>query len=136
MPTNVYVDTNIVIDICDVKRPAHQSSLSAIREYAMKGELYVNSDSLATLFYVLRNHAKFSFEKALEKMHFVYDVFTVVPIDETMFYKGLTLCSKRVCTDYEDAVQYVCAKKVSADVIVTNDKGFVSLDIDLVGTHA
>jgi len=31
--------------------------------------------------------------------------------------------------DYKDAMQYVCAKKVEANAIVTNDKGFVSLDI-------
>lgn len=136
MLTNVYVDTNIVIDICDIKRPAHQPSLMAIREYAKKCELYINSDSLATLFYILRNHGKFSFEGALEKMYFVHDIFTVVPIDETIYFKGLTLCSNSLCTDYEDAVQYVSAKKVDADLIVTNDKGFVSLDIDLVGTNA
>jgi predicted nucleic acid-binding protein len=38
--------------------------------------------------------------------------------------------------DYEDFMQYVCAKKVEADLIVTNDKGFVALDIELQNTRA
>jgi len=134
MPTNVYIDTNIVIDICDIKRPAHTSSLTMVREYADSGELYINSDTLATVFYILRNQAKFSFEEALEKMYFIREVFTLVSIDDDMFFKALELCSHNECTDYEDAVQYVCALRVEADLIVTNDKKFVSLDIELLKT--
>ena len=134
MPTKIYVDTNIVIDICDIKRPAHIESLTMIREYADRAELYVNSDTLATLFYVLRNRTKFSFEEALEKMYFIREVFTLISIDDDIFFKALELCSHNECTDYEDAVQYVCAKKIEADLIVTNDKGFVSLDIEIIGT--
>jgi len=135
MPTNVYIDTNIVIGICDIKRPAHTSSLTMIRKYADSAELYINSDTLATVFYILRNQAKFSFEEALEKMYFIREVFTLVSIDDDIFFKALELCSHNECTDYEDAMQYVCAKKIEADLIVTNDKGFVSLDIDIKDTQ-
>ena len=135
MPTKVYIDTNIVIDICDIKRPAHTASLTMVREYADSGELYINSDTLATVFYILRNQAKFSFEEVLEKMYFVREVFTLVSIDDDIFFKALELCSHNECTDYEDAVQYVCAKKIEADLIVTNDKKFVSLDIELQSTN-
>jgi predicted nucleic acid-binding protein len=134
MPTRVYIDTNIVIDICDIKRPAHTSSLTMVRKYADNGELYINSDTLAIVFYVLRNRAKFSLGEALEKMYFVRDIFTLVSIDDDIFFKALELCSCSECTDYEDAVQYVCALRVEADLIVTNDKGFVSLDIELQKT--
>jgi len=134
MLTKVYIDTNIVIDICDIKRPAHTSSLTMIRKYADSGELYINSDTLATVFYILRNQAKFSFEEALEKMYFIREVFTLVSIDDDIFFKALELCSHNECTDYEDAVQYVCAKKIEADLIVTNDKKFVSLDIEKIET--
>jgi len=134
MPTNVYIDTNIVIDICDIKRPAHASSLRIVRQYADISELYINSDSLATVFYILRNHAKLSFEETIDKMYFIRDIFTLVSIDDDIFYKALELCSHNECTDYEDAVQYVCANSVGADLIVTNDKGFVGLDIEVVGT--
>ena len=134
MQTKVYIDTNIVIDICDIKRPTHLSSLKILHTYADKGELYINSDTLATVFYILRNQSKLSFEEALDKMYFIREVFTLVSIDDEIFYQALDLCSNHECTDYEDAVQYICAKQVGADLIVTNDKGFVSLDIQLIGT--
>ena len=136
MPTKTYIDTNIVIDICDIRRPAHIESLAIIREYADRGELYINSDTLATLFYVLRNRAKLSFEEALDKMYFVREAFILVSIDDDIFFKALELCSYNKCRDYEDAVQYVCAKKIGADLIVTNDKGFVSLDIEVKSTKS
>lgn len=134
MPTKIYVDTNIVIDICDIKRPAHQVSLSMIQSYIKEGELFINSDTVANLFYVLRNRVKFSLEETLEKMYFVYDVFTIVAVDEQIFFKGLQLCSNGFNDDYEDAAQYLCAQKVNADVILTNDKNFVSDDIEIVRT--
>ncbi|CAA6799103.1 MAG: Ribonuclease [uncultured Sulfurovum sp.] len=135
MLSNIYVDTNIIIDICDLKRPSHMSSLKIIRDYAEDGcELYINSDSLATLFYILRNQAKLSFEEAIEKMYFVRDIFTLISIDDSIFYEALALCENNICTDYEDATQYICAKKVEADIIVTNDKGFISEDIELFST--
>jgi predicted nucleic acid-binding protein len=134
MPTKVYIDTNIVIDICDIKRPAHASSLTLIHKYADIDELYINSDTLATVFYVLRNQAKLSFEEVLDRMFFIREIFILVSIDDDIFFKALKLCSDGICVDYEDAVQYVCAKKIGADLIVTNDKGFVSLDIELMET--
>ena len=136
MPTNIYVDTNIVIDICDIKRPAHHASLSLVQAYLKEGKLFINSDTLATLFYVLRNRVKFSLEETVERMYFVYDIFTVVAVDEHIFLQGLQLCSSGTSSDYEDAVQYMCAKKVKADVIVTNDQNFVSEDIEIVRTRA
>ena len=136
MPTNIYVDTNIVIDICDIKRPEHHASLSLVQAYLKEGRLFINSDTLATLFYVLRNRVKFSLEETLERMYFVYDIFTVVAVDEHIFLQGLQLCSSGTSSDYEDAVQYMCAKKINADVIVTNDQNFVSEDIEIVRTRA
>jgi len=132
---NIYVDTNIIIDICDTKRPSHTSSVAFIRKHAPHTMLYINSDSLATLFYILRTQSKLSFEEALGKMYFVREAFTLVSIDDKIFYEALELCTNKKCTDYEDAVQYICAKKIESDLIVTNDKKFVSLDIEIYSTN-
>ncbi len=131
---NVYVDTNIIIDICDIKREAHKVSLSTIQKYMASSELYINSDSLSTLFYILKYRADFSFKEALEKIYFIHDIFTVVAIDEDISRKALDLCVNGICIDYEDAMQYVCAKEIDADIIVTNDKNFISKDLEIVRT--
>jgi len=137
MQTNIYVDTNIVIDICDSARKLHENSFATIAHYMQEGcELFINSDTLANLFYILSNRSALASDAVLEKMYFVSEIFTLVPITSEDVVEALDLCKMRTTpyTDYEDALQYICAKKIQADVIMTNDKQFVSLDIALCRT--
>jgi len=138
MHNTIYVDTNIVIDMCDNTRAMYNNSFARITEYMEQGacELFINSDTLANVFYILSNRSTLDTSEVLEKMYFVSDIFTLVPIESEDVLMALDLCSdsNKPYKDYEDAVQYVCAKKIDADLIVTNDKKFVSLDIELFST--
>ena len=138
MPTNIYVDTNIVVDMCDNTRACHKSSFKCILDYLNQEEceLFINSDTLTNLFYILSNHSTLSEAQVLDKMNFVYDSFTLVPIESQDVKNALDLCADNSTNfkDYEDAMQYVCAKKVNANIIVTNDRKFVSKDIKVVNT--
>lgn len=137
MPSNIYVDTNIIIDICDDKRPSHVASLSKITTLQKEmNELYINSDTYANLFYILRSRSKYKLDNVLSKMKLITSVFTLVVIEHDDIENALELCDdkKTLYNDYEDTMQYVCAKKVDADLIVTNDRGFVGLDIEVSGT--
>ena len=138
MQNNIYVDTNIVIDMCDNERKLYESSFAYVAYHLEEtnNELFINTDTLSNLFYILSNRSTLNTEQVLEKMQFVHEIFTLVSIDPLDVEMALELCadSKSKHKDYEDAMQYVCAKKVDADLIVTNDKGFVSLDIELKST--
>ena len=65
-------------------------------------------------------------------------LFDLVPVEQKEVLEAMTLCEAEDTSfkDYEDALQYICAKKVSADLILTNDKGFVSIDIEVSGTKS
>jgi len=138
MHNNIYVDTNIVVDMCDNKRALHENSFEMITNYFEQDncELFINSDTLANLFYILSNRSTLNTEDVLEKMQFVNEIFTLVSIESEDVSMALELCADTSSSykDYEDAMQYVCALRVEADLIVTNDKGFVSLDIEVVRT--
>jgi predicted nucleic acid-binding protein len=138
VPNNIYVDTNIVIDMCDNKRIFHGNSFELITNYFQREncELFINSDTLATLFYILSNHSILNTDQVLEKMRLVNEIFTLVHIESEDVMLALDFCADSSVPhgDYEDTMQYICAKKIDADLIVTNDKGFVSLDIDKVNT--
>lgn len=69
-------------------------------------------------------------------MNFISEIFTLVSIESEDVKKALSLCSDNSLAnrDYEDTMQYVCAKKVNANAIVTNDKKFVSKDIKIITT--
>ena len=138
MHNNIYVDTNIVIDMCDNTRDMHENSFAHITKYMEQEacELFINSDTLANVFYILSNRSTLNTSEVLDKMYFVSDIFTLIPIESEDVLKALDLCSDSTKSykDYEDAVQYVCAKKIDADLIVTNDKKFVSLNIEICST--
>ncbi len=137
MATNVLLDTNIIMDIFDEDRVTHNSSLNVARELLGNGAtLYVNSDTLTTSFYLLRSLKKATLEESLYALRETTKICEVISIEMEEVDKALSLCedSESPYKDYEDALQYVCAKKVGADLIVTNDKGFVSLDIEVKST--
>jgi predicted nucleic acid-binding protein len=100
-------------------------------------ELFINSETLANLFYVLSNHSTLNTEEVLDKMRFIHEIFTLVSIESKEIEMALALCadSNSGHKDYEDAMQYVCAKKIDASLILTNDKKFVSADIELCATR-
>jgi len=138
MQNNIYVDTNIIVDMCDSTRVLHENGFNLITNYFKqnKYEIFINSDTLSNLFYILSNRSTLNTSEVLEKMQFINEIFTLVSIDTDDVLMALNLCEENTTPhkDYEDAMQYVCAKKIEADYIVTNDKGFVSVDIELIKT--
>ena len=135
MATNVLLDTNIVLDLFDKDRLSSEKSLGTVKKFIMDNvTLHVNSDTLTTAFYILRNQKKVSFKEALHAVRETVNICELISIELEDVEAALDLCENDKCTDYEDAMQYVCAVKVEADFIMTNDKGFVSLDIECIGT--
>ena len=137
MPSNVLLDTNIVMDMFDEERKTHHSSLSLVKELLSEGAmLYVNSDTLTTAFYLLKNQKKATLKESLYALRETTHICELISIELDDVHKALVLCEDddTACKDYEDAMQYVCAKKVNADLIVTNDKGLVGLDIEVRST--
>lgn len=137
MAINVLLDTNIIMDMFDGNRKTHQNSLDLVKMLLTDGAiLYVNSDTLTTAFYLLRSQRKATLKEALLAIRETTNICELIPIESEDVEDTLLLCEDENSPfkDYEDALQYVCAKKVEADLIVTNDKGFVSLDIEVRGT--
>jgi len=134
MVNSVLIDTNIIMDMFDEERKLHNESLGLVRELLSSGAtLYVNSDTLTTTFYLLRSQKKATFQESLYAIRETMNICELIAIEPEEVDNALTLCEEKSSpyNDYEDALQYVCAKKVGADLIVTNDKGFVSVDIEL-----
>jgi predicted nucleic acid-binding protein len=137
MAINILLDTNIIMDMFDENRKTHKNSLKLVRKFLSDdATLYVNSDTLTTSFYLLRSQKKASLEEALYAIRETTNICELISIEMEDVGDTLLLCedTKSPFKDYEDALQYVCAKKVGADLIITNDKGFISLEIEIMGT--
>ena len=72
----------------------------------------------------------------MKKFYNVISLFALVSVDINDVNDAIGLCqdTKIPFKDYEDAMQYICAKKIDADLILTNDKGFISPDIEVKST--
>lgn len=137
MVNKVYLDTNIFIDLLDSTRPYSKTSWELVRKMISEATLLaINSDTVTNAFYILSKHKIYSASELLALMKKSVMLFDVVAIEQDEVLTALSLCEddNTKFKDYEDALQYVCAKKIAADLILTNDKGFVSLDIEVSGT--
>ncbi len=135
MHNNVYIDTNVIVDIFDTARPFHKASLDVLHTCFENEEieLFINSDTLSNLFYIMRAHMKLSLDEALEKLEYIHDAFTVIYTDDALFQTTLGLCKKHIFKDYEDALQFAGAANASCTLIVTNNpKDFKNSSIEVV----
>ena len=137
MDNRIYVDTNVFIDLLDGTRPFAKGTLILIREKISSGSiLYINSDTITSAFYIVSRQKKYSNNELLGLMKKVILLFSVVPVEQSDTFEAIDLCmnDENQFRDYEDALQYACAKNIEAEVILTNDKGFVRLDIEILKT--
>jgi len=135
MHNRIYFDTNVIVDLFDVKRPFHDCSVAVFKKIFEDEEMdvFINTDTLTNLFYILRSHMKFSFDDAIEKLEFVKDAFTVISSEMNEIDTTIGICKEYIFDDYEDAMQYVCALKEECTLIITNNaKDFKNASVDIV----
>ena len=121
----VFLDTNVIIDFYaqrdDFFRPA-----AIIIDLAIKKqlELCVSSLSFVNAFYVLGRTYKV--EDLYGKLSFLSNLCSITSVGGADIRYGLNNRS----LDFEDTVQYISAKSIQPDVIITrNIKHFKGLDL-------
>ncbi len=135
MYKRVYFDTNVIVDLFDKSRVNHKFSVDVFQTILENDEIevFINSDTMTNLFYILRNHAKFSFDKSLEKLEFIKEIFTIQSPNKPLIELALDICKKHIFKDYEDCLQFVCAMEAKCSLIITNNpKDFKNSSIDVI----
>ena len=123
---NVFVDTNIIIDLLADRRPFSKFAIE-IFDLASKKKvnLFTSSHAIATTHYVLKKYIR---EQELRDIIYtLLDYVSVIAIDAEILKKGLLSPHK----DFEDAIQIYAAHAVkNLDFIVTrNVKDFKKTEI-------
>ena len=121
----VFLDTNVIIDFY-AQRENFFRPAAIIVDLAMKKgvELCASSLSFVNAFYVLRK--TYSVEDLYEKLSLFSDLCTITSIGVSEIRYSLNNRS----LDFEDTVQYISAKSIKPDVIVTrNTRHFRDLDV-------
>lgn len=114
---NVFVDTNIIIDLLADRRPFSKFAIE-IFDLAAKNkvQLFTSSHSIATTHYLLKKYIR---EKELrEVIYSLLDYIDVISIDLSIIKKSLLSNHK----DLEDAIQIFAANSIKdLDFIVTRN---------------
>lgn len=110
------LDTNIVVDIIS-RRSGYEESLNVLKYCEIKKvEGIVSVATVLDVMYILRKHIK------PEKVKNVVQTFIAIVDVADVKNTDILGAFNSEMTDYEDAVQAICAKRNRVDYIITRNK--------------
>jgi predicted nucleic acid-binding protein len=128
--TNIFIDTNVLIDILAKREPRYYDTACLFElSYRQEVQLTLSSLSLMNAHYVLKK--SINEQKIREKLHHICsnNVCQIVPLTQDIVAKALLSSFK----DFEDATQYFSALAANSDFIITNnEKDFKNSNIPIV----
>ena len=132
--TKIFLDANILIDISDDTRPCAPESGQLFAYLVQNRSLYklfTSCDLMTTVYYLLRK--QLDKKTVLKKLKTMNSIITIVDFSNEEIDEAIYLMEKNdKFSDMEDTIQFIMARKVRCDYIVTNDKGFYSQDLPLL----
>jgi len=126
---NVLIDTNIILDILLRREPYYKDAVK-INVLAENGHIrsYISASAIMDVFYIARKELKDA-NKAIDLLKNILKTIRIASVTESNIYEALDL----MWDDFEDSVQYVTGKSISADYIITRDPhGFSDSQIKIV----
>lgn len=127
----IFLDTNIVVDYL-AHREGFFEEASIIFELIYRNEVkaFVSSLTIINCAYVMRKF--YPKELVHEKLSAILERIHITAIDEDCIITALQ--SKPY--DFEDFVQFLSARKINSDIIITRDKkGFRDVDVKVMAPH-
>ena len=115
MSIKVYIDTNVYLN--SIENRDNEVSKKVLAFLAEKNiSLYLNDISIINIHYIAKK--KRTREEITQILKVILKKQNIVSIDKDIIISSLDSEFK----DFEDGVQYFCAKKIDADLIITSNK--------------
>jgi len=111
----IFLDTNILIDYIDNRAGADDAEQIFACGFSGEALLFASSLTFANMAYIIKGRPQEEKYDALSQMAGVVDI---VDLRKQEVMAAITHPVK----DFEDMLQYQCAKTADCDVIVTNDR--------------
>ena len=111
-----FIDTNLVLDVLAERRPFYETSAriwELVESRDLKG--YLSATTITDIFYILKK--QLGPEKAYDLVNKIMMVFDITSVSQVDIRKALKLGFQ----DFEDALQFVCAKKIGAKYLITRN---------------
>lgn len=137
MIKSIFLDANILLDIYDETRYFHRDSVQAVSQLAQDTEvdLFSSYDIITTLYHILSKKNKML---ALDMIIETNELCEIVSFSNREIQETCLLMKEDGSYQYNnlnDTIQYVMAKKMNCDSILSNKKGFISADIRLISSN-
>ena len=112
----IFLDTNVLMDAVEYRK--HGPEANMLLDMCRKGMIQTCCAvmSFATMAYLLRYLSKENIHSIFERLN---NALEVLPMDDRQYREAMAFGPVR---DFEDMLQYQCAKAAGCDVIVTNNK--------------
>ena len=123
----IFIDTNIFLDLI-LKREYYKEALqifSAIEQNIFQGVIL--DITILNIDYIAKKQTK----DLREFLMIVNKIFKITGGTNLSIKNALKLENN----DLEDNLQYICAKELDCQIIVTNDKNFINKDINLMTSY-
>ena len=113
----IFLDTNVFLDLL-LQRDFYKEALEIVDGVGNgRWSGYILDITVLNIDYVAKKQRK----NIREFIQLLNDTFIIVGEDNAAIEEALSLEN----SDFEDSVQYIAAKNVACDVIITNDRDFV-----------
>jgi len=120
----VFIDTNIFLDLI-LKREKYKEALQIFNAIEQgRFEAFILDITILNIDYIAKKQTK----DIRDFLVLVNRLFKVVGASNKTIKEALELSND----DLEDNLQYICAKDSQCKVIITNDKKFISKEIQLM----
>lgn len=128
MSLKVYVDTNIFLDAI-LNRDDNISKEVLFFLEEKNFEIILNNISIINIHYFASKDKKMTSEIVKKHINLFLEEYTIFSAETEILQTALN----SNFDDFEDGVQYFCAKSIGADFIITNDKkGFLNSTLDVI----
>ena len=126
MSIKIFIDTNIFMNSIE-NRDSWISKDILLFLKRINADSYLNDLSIINIYYITRKST--NREKIKVSLETILAEQNIVSIDREIIENALNSNFK----DFEDGVQYFCAKKIEADLIITDNKtDFINSDIKVM----
>jgi predicted nucleic acid-binding protein len=128
MSLKVYVDTNIFLDaILNRDKNISKEVLFFLEEKNF--EIILNNISIINIHYFASKDKNMNNEMVKKHINIFLEEYTIFSAETEILQTALN----SNFDDFEDGVQYFCAKSIDVDFIITNDKkGFLNSSLDII----
>lgn len=113
----VLIDTNVIIDVLAKREPFHKASAQILRlSETGKITAFISASSVTDVVYILRKYIpdKSALTLTVQNLLSIVDVADILKTDILRAFEANF-------SDYEDALQARCAKRIKANWIITRD---------------